>query len=160
MSDRTPRKREIAAESAERVPCGVEILAAEDAIDAERRPGGNRRRDRAGRRADHLEIAQRLVRVNAPDDALHRRRRDADILEADVANAEVANGLDQVFRVLDGPVAPRQHEDEVHRQLPLGDGRPWRRRVPDECWHSNMKGWKCNIQDMRGRRPPCRLSPS
>jgi hypothetical protein len=42
----------------------------------------------------------------------------ADVLEADVAQAERPDQVEQFEAVLDGPVVPGQHENEVHRRVP------------------------------------------
>jgi len=114
VAEWAPGKREIARKVAEGLLGRVEVGAAEHAVHAKRACGGERLGDRGLRRADDLEVRRAAAAGHTRRDLAHRRLGRADVLEADVRHAQVAHGVDQVRRILDGAVLPGQHEDEVH----------------------------------------------
>ena len=118
MSDRTPGEREVAAQRAEDPVRRVEIRPAEDAVDPEFRASGQRGGHRLRCCTHHFQVTDTAPRANPIGEPRERPARHSDVLEADVAHAELRDGIDDLLGVLDRPVVAGQHEDEVHSVLP------------------------------------------
>src|SRR4029078_5494664 len=121
VSDWTTGKREVTGKITEHSLRRCEIGAAENSVDAERHTRLERSDDRFLCCTYNLEIARPIAAADHRDELVHRLRRHADVLEADVRDAELADLIDEARGVLDRAVVARQHEDEIHR-VPVDRG--------------------------------------
>ncbi len=67
-----------------------------------------------GRQADDFQIARCTRRLDPAVELVEHRGANADILEADMADTEIGDLIEDAEAVLDRQVVLRQHEDEIH----------------------------------------------
>src|SRR6266702_488378 len=90
------------------------VGAAEQAVDADLARSLCRASGVGGRQADDFEITRRTGRLDASVEAIENIRTDADILEADMADAEIGYLIENLEAILDRQIVASQHEDEIH----------------------------------------------